>query len=142
MVYIGKEGGYLYVYLMNPYTEEWKGQNNGLEHCNSYYMKDKYNIDKIKIEDTFTTVSMYDKNIAENNLNYAFEFINNEEHYYSVHKDYEKLFLIHYNDDKSINQIKQSQVKFINKQPSLIISPEEFKECNYEYNFTVLDIDV
>ncbi|OJU17073.1 MAG: hypothetical protein BGN88_06355 [Clostridiales bacterium 43-6] len=142
VVYKVKEGGYLYVHLINPNEDEWTGQNNGLEQSNSYYANGKSNIKEIKIGDSFTKVSTHDTSIAENNFNFIYEYINGEERFYSVHIDSKKLFVINYNNSKSIDEIRQSSVKSIDEYVKYIISPKGFNEYNYEYNYTILEIDL
>jgi hypothetical protein len=92
IVYKVKEGGYLYVHLINPNEGEWTGQNNGLEHSSSYYVNDKSDIAKIRIGDSFSNVSTHDKSIAGSNFNYIYEYINGEMHFYSVHVESKKCF--------------------------------------------------
>lgn len=137
-----KEGGYLYVHLINSHEDAWKGQNNGLEHSHSYYMNGKTNIDNIKVGDPFTKVSTYDSSISENNFNFIAEYKDGEQHWYSVHLDSKKLFLITYEDSKSIDKIKQSNVKTISEKSKKLFSPEELREHNYEYNYNILEIDL
>jgi hypothetical protein len=51
------------------------------------------------------------------------------------------MFLINYENDKSIDEIRQSRVKSIDEYSKCVISPEGFKAYNYEYNYTLLDVD-
>ena len=141
VVYKVKEGGYLYVHLINPYKEAWTGQNNGLELSNSYYMRDKSDIEKIKPGDSFANISANDRNISESDFNYIREYKNGEMFFRSVHIDSKKIFLITYNNSETIEGIKQSHVKSIDEYQELVISPEEYKEYNYMYDYSVLEID-
>jgi len=142
IVYRVQEGGYLYVHLINPYEDEWVGQNNGLEHSNSYYVNGESDMAKVRVGDSFAAVAAHDSSIAGNRLNYIYEYqADGSLSFYSVHIESKKMFRIRYRDSASIEAVRQSQVQSIEKASKLVIAPEGFKAQQYEYSYELLDVD-
>jgi len=138
IVYRVKEGGYLYVYLCNPFDEEWDGKRNVLEHRNSYYMvKKSDNIKNIKKGDDFRTVSSHDKNISGGKFNFFMSIASDTTAFSSIHLTSNKLYIVYYEKSEDINALKDSKVKKIEENENFIIIDNQ----NQEYSYKLLKID-